>query len=560
MAYTEDQLKAAAKKAYAAGDTAAAEELFQAAMAMRSPDQVNRQAMADRIASAKAGTLQMTPQRQAQQAAIDTTAEQNMRDPGSLSAFVQGAGQGATFGFADEILGGAAGAKAGLGAAMRGDFSGMGDAASQGYADMRDKARASFENAQFARPKTTLAGQVAGSAIVPAGATGTAANVGGKMLAGAGAGAAQGALYGFGSGEGGVGPRIDNATDAGLFGGAIGGAIPGMSALGAALVKKLRDSGAANAMVKAAPSLDDLRSQASAIFNQADQVQGLPRSALQTAAPGLIDAAKRKGMDEMLTPQSARAADRIMGEAASPSPTMGFRDLDILRRQAQIPAGNTSIPTEAAIGSGLVNGIDDVLNTAAPSLSGDVAKARSMWGQLRRTETIDEAIRRGETAASGAENGIRNEIRAILKNKNRLKGFSAEEIKAMERVVNGTMSANLLKKIGKFGPGIAQQTNHLGATMGGGGGGAAGAMIGGPVGAAIGAVAVPSIGYAAQKLAERSTRKGAEMLRALTASGGVLPKGKQVDALKQAFLERLMQQGNAAIRPIYSGNTVQVPQ
>lgn len=520
---------------------------------------INSLAMKERIASAKAGTMQLSPERQAQQAAIDLPVEQNMRDPGAASAFIQGAGQGATFGFADEILGGAAGAKAGLGAAMRGDFSGMGDAASQGYADMRDKARASFENSQFARPKTTLAGQVAGSAIVPAGATGTAANVGGKMLAGAGAGAAQGALYGFGSGEGGVGPRIDNATDAGLIGGAIGGAIPGMSALGAALVKKLRDSGAANAMVKAAPSLDDLRSQASAIFNQADQVQGLPRSALQTAAPGLIDAARRKGMDEMLTPQSARAADRIMGEAASPSPTMGFRDLDILHRQAQIPAGNTSIPTEAAIGSGLVNGIDDVLNTAAPSLSGDVAKARSMWGQLRRTETIDEAIRRGEVAASGAENGIRNEIRAILKNKNRLKGFSAEEIKAMERVVNGTMSANLLKKIGKFGPGVSQQTNYVGAMMGGAGGATIGSAFG-PAGTFIGGLAVPAAGRVAQKLSERSTRKGAEMLRALTASGGTLPKGKQVDALKQAFLERIMQQGNAAIRPIYSGNTVQVPQ
>lgn len=559
MAYTEDQLKAAAKKAYAAGDTAAAEELFQAAMAMRSPDQVNRQAMADRIASAKAGTLQMTPQRQAQQAAIDLPVEQNMRDPGAASAFVQGAGQGATFGFADEILGGVAGAGAGLGAAMRGDFSGMGDAASQGYADMRDKARAGLENSQFARPKTTLAGQVAGSAIVPAGTAGTAATVGGKMLAGAGAGAAQGALYGFGAGEGGFDQRMADAAQTGAIGAGIGGAIPGMSALGAALVNKMRDGGAVKAMVKAAPSLDDLRSQASAIFKQADQVQGLPRSALQTAAPGLIDAAKRKGMDEMLTPQSARAADRIMNEASSPIPTMGFRDLDILRRQAQIPAGNASIPTEAAIGSGLVNGIDDVLDSASPGLADEVGQARSMWGQLRRTEAVDEAIRRGEVAASGAENGIRNEIRAILKNKNRLKGFSAEEIKAMERVVNGTASANILKKIGKFGPGIGQQTNFLGATMGGAGGATIGSSFG-PIGTFIGGAAVPLVGKGAQKLAERSTRKSAEMLRALAASGGKLPKGKQIDALQQAFIERLMQQGSGAMRPIYSANTVQVPQ
>ena len=62
MAYTEAQLKEAARKAYAAGDTAAAKRLIDAARKAASAAPVDQgQAMRDRISAAKAGTLQMQP-------------------------------------------------------------------------------------------------------------------------------------------------------------------------------------------------------------------------------------------------------------------------------------------------------------------------------------------------------------------------------------------------------------------------------------------------------------------------------------------------------------------
>jgi hypothetical protein len=62
MAYTEAQLKEAARKAYAAGDTAAAKRLIDAARNAASSAPVDQgQAMRDRIAAARAGTLQMQP-------------------------------------------------------------------------------------------------------------------------------------------------------------------------------------------------------------------------------------------------------------------------------------------------------------------------------------------------------------------------------------------------------------------------------------------------------------------------------------------------------------------
>jgi hypothetical protein len=62
MAYTEAQLKEAARKAYAAGDMAAAKRLIDAARNAASSAPVDQgQAMRDRVAAAKAGTLEMQP-------------------------------------------------------------------------------------------------------------------------------------------------------------------------------------------------------------------------------------------------------------------------------------------------------------------------------------------------------------------------------------------------------------------------------------------------------------------------------------------------------------------
>ena len=297
---------------------------------------INSLAMKERIASAKAGTMQLSPERQAQQAAIDLPVEQNMRDPGAASAFIQGAGQGATFGFADEILGGAAGAKAGLGAAMRGDFSGMGDAASQGYADMRDKARASFENAQFARPKTTLGGQVAGG-FIPAVTGGGAALKAGSSLAsragvGALVGAGEGALSGFGSGQGGIESRLGDAAKMAAIGGIGGAAAPAVFAgLGLAgkaianpvasalnLPSNVRASAAIEKLMKrAGVTADDAQRAIDSAANDGQDVYRLADALGLSGQRGLAGIARQPGdtarqeIADFLTSRQSSQGDRL---------------------------------------------------------------------------------------------------------------------------------------------------------------------------------------------------------------------------------------------------------
>ena len=234
-------------------------------------------------------------------------------------------------------------------------------------------------------------------------------------------------------------------------------------------------------------------------------------------------------MDEILTPQASRAVTRIEDAATSPSPTIGFRDLDIPRRQAQIPAGNNSMPVEAAIGSKLVSGLDDVLEKAAPGTAKEVAEARAMWGQLRRSEKIDEAIRRAGDHPSGFAQGIMTEFRSILRDPKKLRGFSEQEQKAMRALTSRVSPQSILGVIGKFGPRMSGNGNVVGTATGTG----LGALLGGPVGMA----AVPAIGTGARVLGDRAAAKKADIVRALVAMGGNAPKASTAkpEAIQKAI-------------------------
>ena len=147
------------------------------------------------------------------QAAIDHPVEQDIRDPGGMNAFLLGAQQGATFGFGDEISAGLAS----LSPSVTYD---------QALGDIRGMQA----NAEFSRPKTSMAGQVAGGALASGtgitGAAKLATTMGGKMGLGALSGTLEGGLYGFGSGEGGMAPRAESAAKMAAVGGVAGAAAP----------------------------------------------------------------------------------------------------------------------------------------------------------------------------------------------------------------------------------------------------------------------------------------------------------------------------------------------
>lgn len=172
-----------------------------------------RNAVNAAIEAAKAGTLQLSPERAAQQAEIDKAGMPAMTDPGGLSAFATGASQGLTFGFGDEMV-----------AAI------MAASPNITYEQALKIQRQIVENANAARPKTALAGEILGGAASSLATTGAALGYGttlaGKAGLGALAGGIEGGAYGFGTGEGGLQSRAANAAKSGAVGAAVGAVAP----------------------------------------------------------------------------------------------------------------------------------------------------------------------------------------------------------------------------------------------------------------------------------------------------------------------------------------------
>lgn len=210
-----------------------------------------------------------------------------------------------------------------------------------------------------------------------------------------------------------------------------------------------KDIRGAVSAAREAGGLDGLRQQARALFGGADGVQ-FPRDQFTPAADGMLSEARRTGMAPMVTPTAEAVGRNIEDAATAPRPRIGFDEVDTLRAQADIAAGRLDNPREAAIGAKFMEGIDDFLDGMDPALAGQVQEACALWGRLRRSERINEAFRRAGLSASGVENGLRQEFHRILKDPKLSRGFSPEEIKAMEAVAQGTRWGNFLRYVGPW--------------------------------------------------------------------------------------------------------------
>lgn len=444
---------------------------------------------------------------------------------GTVANAARGALQGLTFGGGDEIV------AAGVSALSDKTYD-------QALADERQR----LEMGRAESPVASYGGEIAGAVAMPLGVVAKGPTVANTALRSAGMSGLLGGLYGFGTGEGGLADRLSNAAGVGAVSSVLGGVLPIVGAGASRVYNRAMERAAANQAIKAAPTPQALRAEASAIYNAADSAV-LPRQAFTGEAQNMVANAARQGMDADLTPGAAKVADRITDAANAPDPNLPFSELDILRRKAGVPAGNLSNRTESAIGSQFVGAIDDFVEGVDPALSKEIGRAREMWGRLRRSELIETAITKAQNQASGFENGLRVQFRAILNNPKLLRGFSKAERDAMREVVEGTTFGNVMKKIGVVGMNGGQGGSGLGMASGAGMGATIGTMMGGPVGGAIGGLLPLAVGTAAKKLAERATTKAADRAQGIVAAGGVRGPVATLPAGAQAQLEAMLRRG-----------------
>ncbi len=514
-----DQIMKALRNADAAGDTAAATRLAQMAREAKRAQQASSSRNPD-------GTYGEIPPGMVYDP--NTGGYTDLTSPispyvkdGAARAVMQGLGQGVSFGGMDEVV------AAGRGLLGPGSFS-------ENYDFAKAVMDEELRRARTDHPMAAYGAEIGGALAVPVGASGGASRLA-RVLKPAVVGAGQGGIYAGLSADGGLAERAGAATIGAGIGAALGVAAPMVGAGVKRVADRVMERRALTGALRAAPSLDDLRAHANALYQRADQVAPISRAELATRAPNAIADAVGSGMDDVLTPGAARVASQIQDAAQAPSPTITFRELDILRKRAGIPAGNTANRTEQMIAMGLIDSLDDVVAKSDPSLGAIASEARATWARMSRAQRVADAMQAGDNYVSGSGSGMRNQIASLLRNPKRSAGYSAIEKAELRRVSNPGVLENIVHLAGG---GLGQIASGLtGAALGGSGGG---------VGAAIGAAVGAGAGAGARKLSEAITRKKASDAMRLIAVGGA-NEVPELSPLARALIERLYVRGSAPV-------------
>jgi hypothetical protein len=490
-------------------------------------------------------------------------------ETGMLEAAGRGALQGVTAGFSDEIAANqmpdprarfAEGLKQGMSVEEAREYANApamsSDLRSEIYDQQLGEVRAANEQAQTDQPGAFMTGEIAGAvggALVPGGAAANAVKgigTAGRVAANTVAAGAQGAAYGFGTGEGGFDERRDNAVETGVVSAAAGGAIPIFGKALSAIGRSRATGKAAAKLREIAPAVDDLKSAASNLFTQAEKSGVVvSQQTMENLSDKVWNRAINMGARGKLHPGAMAALEELKDAASKGQATMA--DLMGVRRVLQMGANDVMNKDNTRIVSAIVDNFDDFMLNMKPKdfLKGGPSKqaveewkqARELWRRSIKAGVVESAFERASQAASGLENGLRQEFRAIITPKrgggvNKIaKMFSAEELDAMRKVVDGNITTKVLRTLSKFGFGANNQNNFLGGTIGVGGG----AAMFGP----WGAVAVPVVGQIAGKGAEKVTSNLANTARAMVATG----QSPNAPRLASNIAEKWLLQGAAAL-------------
>ncbi len=330
--------------------------------------------------------------------------------------------------------------------------------------------------------------------------------------------AAQSALAGVGAASGGkVGEAIGGETgkQVGEFAGAL--LAPLSAAYATNVAAKTINSQARKILQSASPTTETLKDASRAIYKQIDDLGAkVDQAGMANLSKTLESEMRQHGFSPRIHPKIDAALQEFKSAGNS---AQALTEVEILRRVAGSAARSTD-PDEARLGTLLVQQVDDFMGNLSQQnlVGGDPAKvgalykdARQLWSRASKAEIIEHSMNRAQLMASGAENGLRNEFRSLLKNKKYLKTFTEEERAAMKQVVDGGTIRNTLKALGKFGISEDGAIRMLIPGLGT----AAGAAVGGPIGAA----AVPMAGQVARMASRKMTEKSAEKALNIVRSG-----------------------------------------
>jgi len=264
------------------------------------------------------------------------------------------------------------------------------------------------------------------------------------------------------------------------------------------------------------PTRAELAQRANQAYAQADNAGVVVRPQSLDNLRNTVSAdLQRQGLDPTLHPDTTAALARVMDTQGG----QPLQQIETLRRIA-LDASGAQRPADRRLAGRLVDAIDHYMEGLGPQdvSAGDPAaavgalnQARDAWSRMRKSDVVDELMRRAELSApnfsgSGMENAVRTEFRALAKNQARMRVFSPAEQEAITRVARGGPIENTLRMLGKFAP-----TGSLSTTLSAG----SGFALGGPAGA----IALPAAGFAARRGATAMTLGNAQRAGELMRGG-----------------------------------------
>jgi hypothetical protein len=170
-----------------------------------------------------------------------------------------------------------------------------------------------------------------------------------------------------------------------------------------------------------------------------------------------------------------------------------------------------------------------------------VPQARNLWKQSRKSELLDEIYKNAGIRASDPFDDVafstklRSEFKNLATNKNKLRGFSAEEVKAIEDAAKGGKIENALRAFGRPLQGsILQGQNVASLSLPA----LIGLKVGGPAGAIFGANVVPASKAISRRVAGQLGKQNLQNVIDAIKTGGQPYSGVQLtpfDSLPQAL-------------------------
>lgn len=241
------------------------------------------------------------------------------------------------------------------------------------------------------------------------------------------------------------------------------------------------------------PTTEAIETAAKAGFDSArNSGVRVPSSDVSKLATTVRSELQADGVRDYLAPKTYA----VLKELETPPPAGAFADVGDLHgiRRALGQVAGSPDATERMAATRTLKKLDGMLTSVSPELKDAIGN----YAAAKRSDTITAKLERADLNAGSAnsgqniDNAIRQQIKSILTNQKARRGYSAEELAQMEKIVRGTSAGNMLRGAGNL--------------MGGGGGlgavisAGAGGLAAGPAG-----LAAPVAGYGIKKLGNALT-------------------------------------------------------